>query len=162
MKCPKCGFNQVEGDSCVSCGIIFSRFYMQQLKELEKKKAEAEELQNQPNNPMEDTRSDDQSNARATIEQTTPPKLPVNAIAGSEAEPSPAALDPITASHPAERTLRVVVTDVDMPFRSMISFMVKWSLASIPAFIILAGIGIALGMILFSFFGALVAMGLSK
>ena len=31
----------------------------------------------------------------------------------------------------------VVVTDINMPFGSMVKFMVKWSLASIPAFIIL-------------------------
>lgn len=32
----------------------------------------------------------------------------------------------------------VVVTDIRMPFGSMVAFMVKWTLASIPAFIILA------------------------
>ena len=31
----------------------------------------------------------------------------------------------------------VIVTDIKMPFTSMIVFMVKWALASIPAFIIL-------------------------
>jgi hypothetical protein len=31
----------------------------------------------------------------------------------------------------------VVVTDIDMPFLSMVTFMVKWALASIPAFLIL-------------------------
>ena len=36
----------------------------------------------------------------------------------------------------------VVVTDIDMPFGSMVVFMVKWALASIPAIIVLAVIGI--------------------
>ena len=31
----------------------------------------------------------------------------------------------------------VTVTDIKMPFRSMVEFMVKWAIASIPAFIIL-------------------------
>jgi CheY-like chemotaxis protein len=31
----------------------------------------------------------------------------------------------------------VIVTDIQMPFMSMVVFMVKWALASIPAFIIL-------------------------
>ena len=31
----------------------------------------------------------------------------------------------------------VVVTDIKMPFFSMVVFMVKWVIASIPAFIIL-------------------------
>jgi hypothetical protein len=32
---------------------------------------------------------------------------------------------------------RVVIVDVRMPFDSMVVFMIKWSLASIPAFIVL-------------------------
>lgn len=35
----------------------------------------------------------------------------------------------------------VVVTDIKMPFMSMVTFMVKWALASIPALIILLFIG---------------------
>ena len=35
-------------------------------------------------------------------------------------------------------TREVVVTDVKMPFGSMVVFMIKWSLAAIPAIIILA------------------------
>jgi len=31
----------------------------------------------------------------------------------------------------------VVVTDIKMPFLSMVKFMIKWAIASIPAFIIL-------------------------
>ncbi|MGA7799766.1 MAG: hypothetical protein WCC36_03065 [Gammaproteobacteria bacterium] len=37
-----------------------------------------------------------------------------------------------------ENESRVVVTDVRMPFLSMVIFMVKWAVASIPALIILA------------------------
>ncbi len=37
-----------------------------------------------------------------------------------------------------ENVSHVVVTDIKMPFGSMVSFMVKWAIASIPAFIILA------------------------
>ena len=35
---------------------------------------------------------------------------------------------------------QVVVTDIQMPFISMVVFMVKWALAAIPAFLILGGI----------------------
>ena len=38
----------------------------------------------------------------------------------------------------------VVVVDVQMPFMSMVTFMVKWTLASIPALIILAVIAAVL------------------
>jgi hypothetical protein len=37
----------------------------------------------------------------------------------------------------------VVVTDIHMPFSSMVVFMVKWAIAAIPAFIILMVIGAA-------------------
>ena len=36
---------------------------------------------------------------------------------------------------------RVVVTDIRMPFWSMVRFMVKWAIAAIPALIILGVIG---------------------
>ena len=35
---------------------------------------------------------------------------------------------------------QVVVTDIQMPFTSMVIFMVKWALATIPAFLILGGL----------------------
>ena len=35
----------------------------------------------------------------------------------------------------------VIVTDIKMPFFSMVIFMVKWVIASIPAFIILVILG---------------------
>ena len=35
---------------------------------------------------------------------------------------------------------QVVVTDIQMPFISMVVFMVKWALAAIPALLILGGI----------------------
>jgi hypothetical protein len=36
---------------------------------------------------------------------------------------------------------RVIVTDIHMPFLSMVVFMVKWAIAAIPAFVILMAIG---------------------
>lgn len=36
---------------------------------------------------------------------------------------------------------RVAVMDIQMPFGSMITFMVKWAIASIPAMIILMVVG---------------------
>lgn len=46
----------------------------------------------------------------------------------------------------------VVVTDIRMPFLSMVVFMVKWVIASIPAFLIL-------GFIASIFMGFLQGMG---
>ena len=47
-----------------------------------------------------------------------------------------------------EKSSRVKITDINMPFWSMVIFMVKWAIASIPAIIIL--------MLLFMFFGGFV------
>lgn len=53
---------------------------------------------------------------------------------------SPADSEALRRTKPSEKSHsnRVVVTDFDMPFGSMVSFMIKWAIASIPAAIILA------------------------
>ena len=50
-----------------------------------------------------------------------------------------------------KKSKEVVVTDIKMPFISMVIFMIKWALASIPAIIIL--------MILFSVFAGFLGIG---
>ena len=45
----------------------------------------------------------------------------------------------------------VVVTDISMSFGSMVIFMVKWAIATIPAMIILFGIGAVLTTLFSSF-----------
>jgi len=50
---------------------------------------------------------------------------------------------------------QVVVTDIRMPFWSMVTFMVKWVIASIPAFLILG----MLWVLLMALFGMLGRMG---
>ena len=49
----------------------------------------------------------------------------------------------------------IVVTGIDMPFGSMIKFMVKWAIASIPALIILMILGGVAWAVLLGFFGSL-------
>jgi hypothetical protein len=51
----------------------------------------------------------------------------------------------------------VVVTDIQMPFGSMVVFMVKWTLASIPALIILALLA-GVVLMLFGGLGAVVGV----
>ena len=41
----------------------------------------------------------------------------------------------------ADEYSKVVVTDIKIPFRSMVVLMVKWAVATIPAMIILSVIG---------------------
>lgn len=52
----------------------------------------------------------------------------------------------------------VIVTDIRMPFWSMVVFMVKWAIAAIPAFVILASIW-ALTFALFGGMRMMVGMG---
>jgi hypothetical protein len=47
----------------------------------------------------------------------------------------------------------VIITDIKMPFLSMVFFMVKWVIASIPAFIILIVFGAIISLILGSSIG---------
>ncbi len=42
----------------------------------------------------------------------------------------------------------VSIVDVNMPFDSMVLFMVKWAIASIPAFLILLVVGALAGAVL--------------
>lgn len=49
----------------------------------------------------------------------------------------------------------VVVIDVKMPFWSMVTFMVKWAIAAIPAIIILVVLGVAIAGIFGGMFGRL-------
>jgi len=65
-------------------------------------------------------------------------------------QPQPPQPPPVSYGPP-----RVVVTDVDMPFWSMVSFMIKWAFASIPAMIIISAV---IGAI-FVLFGTLGALG---
>lgn len=67
--------------------------------------------------------------------------------------PSPRTSQPDRRSSPglrsplAEGPRHVIVTDVRMPFGSMVIFMVKWALASIPALLLLTAILGALGVL---------------
>lgn len=49
---------------------------------------------------------------------------------------------------------QVVITDIKMPFVSMVIFMVKWAIAAIPAMLILAFIG----TVLVGLFGGLASL----
>jgi hypothetical protein len=57
-----------------------------------------------------------------------------------------------------ETSAHVVVTNIRMPFWSMVVFMIKWAIAAIPAFIILAVLG-GVAAALLSGFGIIIGMG---
>ena len=51
-------------------------------------------------------------------------------------------------SNETDNATRVIVTDIHMPFWSMVRFMVKWTVAAIPAIVILVLISAVLSALL--------------
>ena len=49
----------------------------------------------------------------------------------------------------SEKQIKATITDIKMPFMSMVVFMIKWTIASIPAMIIL--------FVLFMIFGGVIS-----
>jgi hypothetical protein len=77
----------------------------------------------------------------------------VRTLPGSETERKKAVQDELLRrSREGDPAQRVLIADLDMPFGSMVSFMVKWSIAVIPAAIILA----LIGFVVFAALGGLV------
>lgn len=54
---------------------------------------------------------------------------------------------------------RVVVTNFDMPFGSMVGFIIKWTLASIPAMMILGLLFTGVWLVAFAIFAGLSRVG---
>lgn len=55
----------------------------------------------------------------------------------------------------ANNVQEIVVTDVKIPFLSMVVLLVKWALAAIPAMIILISIGVAISLVFGTLFGGM-------
>ena len=53
----------------------------------------------------------------------------------------------------ADERREVIVTDVKIPFWSMVALMVKWAIAAIPALLILLAIGAVASMVAAAVFG---------
>lgn len=53
----------------------------------------------------------------------------------------------------ADNTQEIVVTDIKIPFISMVVLLVKWALAAIPAMIILISIAVAISLVFGALFG---------
>jgi hypothetical protein len=53
----------------------------------------------------------------------------------------------------------VIVRDIQMPFGSMVVFMVKWTIASIPALVILVILGMIVAAVLGAVFRSIVGLG---
>lgn len=73
------------------------------------------------------------------IQIPSPSKAPAKTIPRKPAARS--IPPPHQTTQPPKTTNEVVVTDIKMPFGSMVTFMIKWAIAAIPAFIILTILG---------------------
>jgi hypothetical protein len=58
-------------------------------------------------------------------------------------------------SRETDTATRVVVTDINMPFWSIVRLMIKWAIAAIPAIIILSLISLLIGALITGLFGGL-------
>ncbi len=72
------------------------------------------------------------------------------------AKPAPVSSGVQTGATRLEET-RIVISDINMRFGSMVVFMVKWAFAAIPAFIVILGITFA-GLVLLSLLGGSAAL----
>jgi hypothetical protein len=61
----------------------------------------------------------------------------------------------ITGGKMPNNIQEIVVTDIKIPFLSMVVLLVKWALAAIPAMIILIIIGMLLSMVVGAMFGGM-------
>ena len=52
--------------------------------------------------------------------------------------------DSAISSEPIVQELRVIVTDVEMPFSAMVILLIKWTLAAIPALLVLGALWVGL------------------
>lgn len=58
-------------------------------------------------------------------------------------------------SAPVVSRSQVVVTDIDIPFGNMVTLIIKWAIASIPALIILSILGAIFGILVGGVFSAM-------
>lgn len=58
-----------------------------------------------------------------------------------------------------ESRQEIIVTDIRMPFASMVIFMIKWAIAAIPAFIILSLLFMIFSMLFGGMLGGMHHMG---
>lgn len=70
----------------------------------------------------------------STDPETRPPQAPAYCPDCGGRRSKLAVLCP-HCGRPGVYALRTTVTDIDMPFWSMVNFMIKWALASVPALI---------------------------
>lgn len=89
----------------------------------------------------------------ATAQQPLAPSAAQRALYAPPAI-TPAGAQVQQAGHPTVVNVReVTVTDVRMPFGSMVVFMIKWAIASVPAGIVLAAIWFGLMFLLTALLG---------
>lgn len=123
MKCPSCDFTEKDeafGDPaiCPECGIEYGKaFRARQMRD----QLVAQRSGKQPVDTM--------------VEEEPRGRLANAATAVAKGRAARAAREADRAQKIESQ--KVVVADIDMPFWSMVNFMVKWAIAAIPAMIIL-------------------------
>lgn len=133
MKCPKCGYvrqvsDTAPGYECPRCGVVYEKA--------------AENLRS-TSQPLESS-----SVASAFDHKRAPDSLGKCVDCNGLLSPRAVICPHCGRLLGGELFPPVAVKDVQMPFNSMVSFMVKWAIASIPAIIILTAIAVAVVVLL--------------
>lgn len=142
MKCPNCDFidkDKAFGDPavCPQCGAIYEKAL--------RLKANRESQE-----PIEKQRQESQGASEGVSLKSRLASAAASVSDGRErrAEAS-------TQSQQNRESRSVIVTDIDMPFWSMVFFMVKWVIASIPAIIILVLLAVGIPAFLRALLGGI-------
>lgn len=122
MKCPNCDFTDKDEAfglpaTCPSCGAVYSKALRvkEMRQQLDRQKAGHEEIED----------------PKPTIKDR------IAGAADSVSEGRKRRANDSLEKHLEKEKRMVVVTDIDMPFWSMVSFMIKWAFAAIPAMFII-------------------------
>lgn len=174
--CPKCGHVRQPGDAspdyeCPACGVIYEKYAQHMAskaaREAEEQRARLAAKREADRADAEAAKRHSQEQAAATLAKEAREVQEAARQAAERVIACPDCKGTISRKAPscphcgspfltAPLSVDAAVVDVRMPFMSMVVFMVKWAIASIPAAIIL----IVIGMLAFMLLGGMVANGL--
>lgn len=158
ITCPKCGHERSPADTapeteCPNCGVIYAK--VANIVPRPRVVRPAISATAQPPATAQPIAQDPASQAPAAKPNNPPPPSLLAACEVCAGPISPRAMacphcgDPVAG--PADTPNKIAISNIDMPFWSMVWFMVRWAFATIPALIVVMSAVLVVSM----FFGGL-------
>ena len=160
VTCPKCGYVRHPNDpapdyECPRCGVVYAKAKARQA-ELSIASAEKADKDERAAVEAERRRNEDARRLHEDSVRRAAAASPVAACADCGGIVSKLAASCPHCGRPFGDTRQpVVVMDVHMGFESMVTFMIKWVLASVPAFLLLVAFFAAIAAAIPAIFGFL-------